>query len=244
MLRKSGTSEVFEPYTVGVGERTKNLLEITAKSQTINGITFTVDKQAGTITINGQVKSSANTAQIDLFPRQLIDSSLNGLILSEPASPTIPDYALRTSIAYYDASVNFISEQNINSGNPNPIVVSVPSNAYSYKIYVYVKKSAGTFRNLVIKPMLRPANTTSDFIPHGYQIPLITMDAKTAEYVYKTDVFIGDSPLTEGESVSKSSTGLDIKTITIGADDYPNRLITSLSNKPEMTIKYKTKGGN
>jgi hypothetical protein len=87
---------------------------------------------------------------------------MNGLILSEPTSPTIPDYALRTAIAYYDASTRFISEQLINSGHPNPIVVSIPSNAATYKIYIRATTSAGTLNNLVIKPMLRDGNIIDD----------------------------------------------------------------------------------
>ena len=116
----------------------------------------------------------------------MVDSSMNGLILSEPTSPTIPDYALRTAIAYYDASTRFISEQLINSGHPNPIVVSVPSNAATYKIYIRVTTSAGTLNNLVIKPMLRNGNIIDDsFEP--YQEPTDSLiETKDRAYLNST----------------------------------------------------------
>lgn len=46
--------------------------------------------------------------------------------------------------------------------------------------------------------------------------------------------YIGDSPLTEGETVSKSSTGVDIELF-----EGENTISTTLYNKPEMEIRYK-----
>lgn len=156
------SDEIEARLRATVGHSSKNLLKIDADSQTINGVTFTVDKTAGTITANGRVESPASMAQFDFIPRQTIDSRINGLILTEPTSVTIPNYGLRTSIAYYNASNQFISEQTINSGRPNPVVVSLPSGAASYKVYVRVTTSADTLNNLVIKPMLREASISDD----------------------------------------------------------------------------------
>ncbi len=43
----------------GRSHKSKNLLEITAETQTVNGVTFTVDKEAGTITANGTATANA-----------------------------------------------------------------------------------------------------------------------------------------------------------------------------------------
>jgi hypothetical protein len=54
--------ELIPRLKATVGHSNKNLLKIEANTQIINGMTFIVDKQAGTITINGQVESSASMA--------------------------------------------------------------------------------------------------------------------------------------------------------------------------------------
>jgi hypothetical protein len=51
---------------------------------------------------------------------------------------------------------------------------------------------------------------------------------------HEYDIYIGDSPLTEGETVSKTSTGVDIE--LFGGE---NTVSTTLYNKPAMEIKYK-----
>lgn len=242
MIRLPDTSSDFEPYQIGVGEKTKNLLEITAESQTINGVTFTVDKQAGTVTATRESASSSDAILAIEIPDEVKGQNLyfSGCP-SEGSANTYNvytvDYVTTVRALQWDGTTPTVTDY----GTSNNEVKYVEGHRSQIRLRI---KAGYDAQNVVFKPMLRRADTTSDFIPYGYQIPLITMDAKTAEYVYKTDVFIGDSPLTEGESVSKSSTGLDVKTITIGADDYPNKLITSLSNKPEMTIKYKSKGGS
>lgn len=180
------SDEIEARLRATVGHSSKNLLKITADSQTINGVTFTVDKTAGTITVNGQVSSSATMAQLDIVSRRDVDSSLNGLILTEPASKTIPNYGFRTAIAYYNSSGTYISEQVINSGNPNPVVVSVPSNAYTYKVYVRATTSAGTMNNLIVTPMLRETVISDDtFEP--YVTPTDELIARLDQRIYELE---------------------------------------------------------
>lgn len=245
MLRKADTSEDFEPYQIGVGERTKNIFQIIPSEQIITetgSLGFTVDAFVGTIVATGTSGTEASVKQ-----RFTVSSEMAGNYYFSADFNLIGSSSTFDAYLYDLTAKAFITKWNGTTRSPfihgteSQEVLLIEGHDVEVTFRIYKKT---TVDELIFKPMLRPANTTSDFIPYGYQIPLITMDAKTAEYVYKTDVFIGDSPLTEGESVSKSSTGLDIKTITIGADNYPNKLIASLSNKPEMTIKYKTKGGN
>jgi hypothetical protein len=51
---------------------------------------------------------------------------------------------------------------------------------------------------------------------------------------HEYDIYIGDSPLTEGETVSKTSTGQDIELF-----EGENVVSTTLYNKPEVEIKYR-----
>jgi hypothetical protein len=70
------------------------------------------------------------------------------------------------------------------------------------------------------------------YIPYGYQIPLTI--SQTGQTDKTVDIFIGDSPLTEGETVSKQSTGVDLELF-----EGENTVSTTLYNKPTMTITYK-----
>lgn len=66
----------------------------------------------------------------------------------------------------------------------------------------------------------------------GYYVPLtISQQGQPDKTV---DIYIGDSPLTEGETVSKTSTGVDIELFK-----GENTVSTTLYNKPTMEIKYK-----
>jgi hypothetical protein len=66
----------------------------------------------------------------------------------------------------------------------------------------------------------------------GYYVPLTISQQGQPDKTY--DIYIGDTPLTEGETVSKTSTGQDIELF-----EGENTVSTTLYNKPTMEIKYK-----
>lgn len=79
--------------------------------------------------------------------------------------------------------------------------------------------------------LIKGSTAPTTYIPYGYQIPIIvSQDGQTDKTV---DIYIGDSPLTEGETVSKTSTGIDIELF-----EGENTVSTTLYNKPEMAITY------
>jgi hypothetical protein len=96
---------------------------------------------------------------------------------------------------------------------------------------------------IITNIMLVKGSTAPDhYIPHqqgvgeqrvdGYYVPLtISQQGQSDKTV---DIYIGDSPLTEGETVSKTSTGVDIELF-----EGENTVSTTLYNKPAMDIKYK-----
>ena len=70
------------------------------------------------------------------------------------------------------------------------------------------------------------------YIPYGYQIPITVSQQGQPDKT--VNIYIGDSPLTEGETVSKTSTGQGIELFA-----GENTVSTTLYNKPAMEIKYK-----
>ena len=75
--------------------------------------------------------------------------------------------------------------------------------------------------------LVNGSTAPSTYVPYGYEIPLSVNGTPQTFY-------IGNSPLTAGQSISKTSTGVDIATT-----EGENTISTTLYNKPEMTIKYK-----
>jgi hypothetical protein len=80
--------------------------------------------------------------------------------------------------------------------------------------------------------LVKGSTAPTTYIPYGYQIPITVSQQGETDKNY--DIYIGDSPLTEGETVSKTSTGQDIE--LFGGE---NTVSTTLYNKPTMEIKYK-----
>ena len=96
-----------------------------------------------------------------------------------------------------------------------------------------------TFNHFMI---VKGSTPPDHYIPHqqgvgeqrvdGYYVPLTISQAGNPDKT--VDIYIGDSPLTEGETVSKTSTGVDIELF-----EGENTVSTTLYNKPDMEIKYK-----
>lgn len=195
----------------GVGERTKNLLEVTAETQTINGVTYTINDD-GTVTVSGTATADSN----------ILLSSISGLSQGDYILSGEKDINTPTVYTYVRGG----GETTKNDQSGTGVDFSM-GNYTECKLYV-TRYFSGT---VTVKPMIRSTNTTSDFIPYGYKIPLtISQDGQTDK---NYDIFIGDSPLAEGETVSKTSTGVDIATA-----DGNNTITTSLYNQPDMSITY------
>lgn len=96
-----------------------------------------------------------------------------------------------------------------------------------------------TFKNITI---VKGSTAPDHYIPYqqgvgeqrvdGYYVPLTISQAGQPDKT--VDIYIGDSPLTEGQQVSKTSTGQDIELFS-----GENTVSTTLYNKPEVKIDYK-----
>ena len=217
LYNKPKMSLTYVSDDIGIGDKTKNLLKITAETQTINGVTFTVDKIAGTITANGT--ASAN-ARFDFHTTEMTVNAtdiING----------IPDGA--TSSTYYILAEFENGANAFGSNLDNTAIGDRPNftpRVLNWRIYVI---SGQTVNNLVFKPMLRTADTDTEFIPYGYKIPIsVTANNETTI----KDIFIGENRLTAGNSISKTSTNENI-TLYEGI----NSIDTLLLNKPNVYFK-------
>ena len=136
----------------GVGERTKNLLQNTATSQTINGVTFTVNEDKS-ITCNGTAEKITQYVFSD-------NTIYENCVLSGcPSGGGYNNYLLRFR--------GTGGEQIAETGSGKPI-----SNVEGY---VEIRLNTGyTCDNLTFYPMIRLASIQDDtYEPYGYKVPVI-----------------------------------------------------------------------
>ena len=122
-----------------------------------------------------------------------------------------------------DATTAVASQQTVNG------TVTITTTASAYTLAIQLNKTAITLNDCQnCKITLTEGSTApSSYIPYGYEIPISVNNTPQTFY-------IGNSPLTAGQSISKTSTGVDIELF-----NGENTVSTTLYNKPEMKIKYK-----
>lgn len=172
------SDEIEARLRATVGHSAKNLLEITAATKIFNGVTFTVDKIAGTITASNTATSDS---QFDFQgnAKSIADGIIkNGMIYSCEGTTS----NLICALSYYDSSNAYISEQRATTSGT---IISIPSNATGYKFWVRKRPAAGSDA-FVFKPMLREASIADDtFEP--YQIPTDELIARLDQRIYELE---------------------------------------------------------
>lgn len=212
--------------TGGVGERTKNLLEITATSEemALNGIKFTVDKENGIIIANGQATTLRifDVGTITNETSKPIDYYLSG---GADGGAESTYFLIGTNVNVRLKKWNGTSDMNGSISLTNDQQMQIPAGVTG-TMRIYIRKGT-VCENLVFKPMVRLPHTSADFIPYGYEIP-VTCGGTT------TDIFIGDSPLGADDTITRTITGVDIPTV-----NGSNTLTVDTYVQPsEMTITY------
>lgn len=109
----------------------------------------------------------------------------------------------------------------------NPATVTTDENGYLYFEYAkrtyYYQLLDGTYYVMLTEGSTAP----SEYIPYGYKIP-VTCGGTT------TNIYIGDNPLGEGETVTFAETGVEIPTVS-----GENTLTVDTTVQPEkVMIKY------
>jgi hypothetical protein len=218
----------------GVGERTKNSFEIIPSDQTITEtgtLIFATNVENGTITANGTCGSSISTVKQSFMvtPELAGDYYFSGSFNQTSSTSTFDAYMYDLTAHAFIQKWDGTTRSPYIKGTESQEVKLIEGHSTELTFRVYKNT---TVDNLVFKPMLRPADTTPEFIPYGYQVPITISQDGESDKSY--EIFIGDAPLGEGETVSKTSTGIDIELF-----EGENTVSTTLTNKPEMTIKYK-----
>lgn len=219
----------------GVGERTENLFDVDdyfAKAYVKSNVTFTKSGNDLKITatdtndpyVNGSVGNGSSLNEQfrnGLMPVQAGDT------LTFSCTTSAPIYHF---ISFVDSNYNGIAD--LIKSNESTNTFTIPQNCKYILIRFANSQMIANQEYTISNVMLVKGSTASStYVPYGYQIPLTVSQQGQPDKT--VDIYIGDSPLTEGETVSKTSTGVDIELF-----DGENTVSTTLYNKPEMKIDY------
>ena len=209
----------IEGNAEGVGERTANLFDITKVAGdgiTVDGSTFTKGSTGYWYDIFSHTAGSG-TALVT-SKSILLDAGTYYITATVQPSTT------KFQCAWCD--INGSNQTSIETGKVLPYSFTLTSKGY---VSFRIDHGTPTVSNMML---VKGSTAPSTYVPFGYEIPISVNGTPQTFY-------IGDTPLTAGESISKTSTGVDIDLF-----EGENTVSTTLYNKPEMTIKYKYNGGN
>lgn len=169
-----------------VGHACKNLYQITADTQNINGVTYTVDKTAGTITANGTSPSNAEASlkQSFVVTPQMAGEKLFSVSLNQVGSSTkfdayLYDQTDHKFVAKWDGSTRSPAIY----GTESQEVLLIEGHTVEYTCRIFKNQ---TVSNLIYKPMLREASIADDtFEP--YQIPTDELIARLDQRIYELE---------------------------------------------------------
>ena len=143
----------------GVGDKTSNLLQNTASSQTINGVTFTVNND-GSIICNG-TSSAVTTFAISIK----LNSNINYVLSGSPKNGGFETYRLDLRNISYSVYNNIVD-------NGDGINFTVEENG-TYLVCIRIAANY-TCNNLTFYPMIRLASIQDDtYEPYGYKVPVV-----------------------------------------------------------------------
>ena len=211
LVEGSTAPQTYIPYgyevPLDIRHKTKNLVDLSnIADSTSAGVTFTVDKTNGTITANRTGTSTVNAAK-----SFLMTLPAGAYVFSCGDNPQ-RDVTYDSYLRIGDSSPRTIARDN---PDDSPGTEFTLSESTPFLLYIRIQPSYDA-QNLVFKPMIRPADTSPEFEPY-----------------YLTnheDIYIGASPLTEGQTVSNTQ---DIEVF-----EGENTIDTTLYNKPVMEIEY------
>lgn len=210
----------------GVGERTENLFDgaTIQKGIIYNGVpsyaqdTVSASFDNGIITFTTQ-NSGYRGVYFDFIE---IDDTYTVSIKNAVCNGTA--YLL---IDYYDENKTYISRQSgtVPSSYPHQKSYTPPASTK----YVRVSIQNNNIGAISVEQLMLIKGSTppSSYEPFGYQIPISVNGTPQTFY-------IGSTPLTAGQSISKTSTGVDIDLF-----EGENTISTTLYNKPKIKIYYK-----
>lgn len=215
LVEGSTAPDHYIPYQQGVGERTAQLFTDTVGKQVITAVA------AGTsfvTSINNPMTLAAGRYTIHYYQSTSMTSNTRNTLLV---------FALATDVQTYESSA---TNHKLDAGWYSWTFDIPNDGSYQMRIWIVNPSDEVKATNFILTK--GETATPTEYIPHGYQVPLTVSQQGQTDKSYT--FYIGDTPLTEGETVSKTSTGVDIE--LFGGE---NTISTTLYNKPEMKIKYK-----
>ena len=202
----------------GVGERTENLCPM-------------IFSHTGIIDDKGQI----DTLDTRLWSVMIPVESNADYVISITGTASNGAQLVFNRVVTYDVNKNFINRITVVPLD-NRKTITTESNVAYIVLDIRTRSNDVNIQSEDVNTIsVTKGSTAPDhYIPHGYQIPLtISQQGQPNKTI---DIYIGDSPLTEGETVSKTSTGVDIELF-----EGSNTVDTTLYNKPDMEIKYKSR---
>ena len=184
---QNGTPTPDTPIEVeSVGDKSKNLINNVRSTQTINGITFTVNEDKS-ITLNGTNTGNDNTIYNIISNVNYVTQNI---VLEENSTYTLSGKTSLPSGVYLQThgNVNGSAQYKTFSSNPTTFT-TVESSSWS----CYLRVDVGvTVDNLTIYPQLEEGSTATNYAPYGkYKIP-IKVSNGTSETT--TNIYL-DEPL-------------------------------------------------
>ena len=179
--------EVCEPYgyKVPVMVEGKNLLRNTATSQTINGVTFTVNSDKS-VTVNGTATDSARL----MLGAVELSAGEQYTMTGCPSGGSNNTYRLDPRRTNGSVVVSFIDTSNGST--------YIPEADIKLNIYIYIQ-SGNILDNLTFYPMIRKADIEDDTYEPSHEPTT-------------TNIYL-DEPIGANESISLSDTNVNIPTV-------------------------------
>lgn len=215
----------IEGSSGGVGERTKNLLDISnVNNHGYRGIS--AKEEDGALHIYGKSNQDAPFIINLLTPDKPTPADTNFLL--EAGTYTLSGMVATTNSMIRLQIVDVKgTETSLGLDDGSGFTFTLADDSI-VRVRINIRKVAYNVPvDITVKPMLRKADTSPNFIPYGYEIP-VTCGGKT------TDIFIGDSPLTEGESITKAEANVDIPTL----NGNNNLVVDTVAQPDSVTIQY------
>lgn len=213
LIAGSTAPDHYIPYQQGVGERTAQLFPDTVGKQVITVAAGTNLSAA----ISGSMTLAAGRYTIHYYQSTLMTSNTRN---------TLSFLIVGTSTQIYESAA---TNHNLDAGWYSWTFDIPNDGSYQMRIWIVDASDEVKATNFILTK--GETATPTEYIPYGYQIPLTI--SQTGQTNKNYDIYIGDSPLTEGETVSKTSTGVDIELF-----EGESTVSTTLYNKPEMKIEY------
>lgn len=216
MVTKGSTApDHYIPYQKGVGERTENLCPM-------------IFSHTGIIDDKGQI----DTLDTRLWSVMIPVESNADYVISITGTASNGAQLVFNRVVNYDVNKNFINRTTVVPLD-NRKTITTESNVAYIVLDIRTRSNDVNIQSEDVNTIsVTKGSTAPDhYIPYGYQIPLTDSQAGQTDKNY--NIYIGDSPLTEGETVSKSLAGVDIELF-----NGNNIIDTSLYNKPNTSITY------